>query len=192
MVKKVKKLGKTIKYSEDGDNDEIKGFRKGIKKSDLINSLSKEDLERLQKTRELQDMERGSLSYKIAIENDHVRRQKKEIERELMQSRINIAELRHNIIRLQEQLTSKQITEQLPGGSVMNESELTSFIQKNNLLAMREVDKIPLMLGHLRMIVGTHDYAKNEIYTLPDWESEVKTIAESLDKMGYSIFTHED
>ena len=50
-----------------------KGFRDGKKEEaieKLRNSLSKEELERIKSTRELDTLEKGSISYKLAVQQD--------------------------------------------------------------------------------------------------------------------------
>ena len=154
----------------------------------FIKSLTKEEIKRIRETREFETIKVGTPTYKIAILCDQLRQSLRTTKAHIAKRLWTIDSLSNNIDRLQLQLTTGEITEQMKQGIIMNKEELSSLIQHNRWLKDGEFSAVYALLADLRGLVGHKDLAKKVIMTIEEFDKFVLDIETYLKKYGYNLF----
>lgn len=168
-----------------------KGFRKGKEeelKTKLRESLTDEELQRIEQARAFEECKKGTFSYDLALNQDMVRRQIRELKDNINLMLWNIENIINVKSRCLDQIHSGEIIEPLDDKRIMNENELKTYMKKCERDALREVRGIATALAKLRTFVGLHDIAKNVLLTMEQYDSFVETVKEELSENGYEIF----
>lgn len=179
----------------------MKNERKGIDKKKMlkdakeneelvrfIKSLTKEEIQRIYDARAYDDIKPGTPTHKIALQCDALRRSMRKTKATIDKRVWSIGDLQNKINRLQSQLDSGKITEELKDGITMNEHELTTEIQHYKWTKDGEFYALFNLLAELRGVVGHKDVAKNVILTLEEFDDYVKQLNERVKKFGYDLF----
>ena len=169
-----------------------KGFRDGIKKEDLVTSLSKEEKTRILEQREFDSLDfnnKGSMSWKVALECDSVRGLKVAHELNIDNCLADIVNSKGRAEKLKVQLAKGEILEELKPGMPMTVLEVDLEIRTAGILIKRGVRAVLSELAQLRMIVGTRDVLKNIILTEDEYDGYTKMVEKALEGLGLQLFT---
>jgi len=163
-----------------------KGFRDGVSKEDIVN-LSVEEKQRIKDMRQLMDAPVGSLSYKIFLYSDQVRRMIRERKNTTKKRLWNIEDLGNQILRLKNQIDSEKITETLKDGMTMTPDEVRTSIKHRLWIRDGEAENIPYLLAETRSFVDHKDVAGNIIMSLGEFDKYARFVLNTLRGCGYEI-----
>lgn len=155
---------------------------------ELRKTLSQQELDHIQLSREAALFTRDSPTFKIFVCVDPLRVQYKQSSQKVQKCLWNIENCFNVKTRLSTQLQTKNITEQLKDGITMNEQEVLAEIEHSNWIMQDELNSVPQALWLMRGIVGQHDIANNVIVTREDYENYISSIDERLKKYGLSLY----
>jgi hypothetical protein len=155
---------------------------------EFVKSLTKEELARVKETREFDTIKPGSPTWRVALYNDSLRQQHRLITSTIKKRVWAIDDIQNKILRLEEQVKTGKITEELKPGITMTAEEVQTLIQHSRWLQEGEVRSIPKSLAELRSIVSHKDVAKNTILSMQEFDSYVKELEETIKKKGYELF----
>lgn len=168
------------------------GFRDG--KADEIReklreSLTKEELMRIEQTRKLDAIKRDSPSFHLVLFQDQLKIALRKSQFEIEKILWNVSDIANQLVRARFQLDSKNITEILDkSGTIMNEDELKSHIKYMGWMQRGEVIGISPILMNIRAVVGTHDLDKNSILTEVEFDEYVEKIKTEVQEKGFKLF----
>lgn len=178
----------------------MKGMRDGVDKEkllkeakanaelvDFVKSITKEEVERLVESRKFDNIEPGTLTYKIALYLDSLRRDLREKKMTIYKRLWNIRNVNNTSLRLNEQLKSGKITEILKDGVTMNAFEVTTELKHQEWLAVGEAEVIPQTLAEIRGLVGHFDVVKQVIMTEEQFDEYAGGILKELKELGYEV-----
>lgn len=156
---------------------------------EFIKSLTKEEVKWIKEQREFETIKPGTWTYKIAVVNDAIRSNIRQLKSKLNKRLWNIEDITNKIERLNEQLRTGEIYECVKDGMTMTKEELTNFIQHHEWLRKGEVDAIPMNLAEIRALVGHKDVARQVVMTVEEFDKMVGEVYEKLKAKGYDIFS---
>lgn len=166
-----------------------KGFRKGKSKLAILKELlSKEEYSRLKEQRALDDLKPGTISYRVALENDTVRRQRDELYEQVYNKVADIKNVRSRYNKLKIQIEKGLITDELRPGMTMTKEEVLFEVYKSDKLGWGLSKDLMPIFATLRAIVGSHDLVGNELLPEKTYDSFVLETEGEVAKSGYKIF----
>lgn len=178
-----------------------KGIRDGIDKSaivktaqeneairKMVETLTKEEMERILQQREYDTIEEGTPTYKIAVMCDTLRQNQRRLKGTISKRIWTISDVANTINRLQMQLDSGTVTEKLKDGVTMSQNELNVLINHNKWAKDGEFYALFPLLAELRALVGHKDVARNVIITQEKFDEYVDFIAAEVEMYGYNLF----
>lgn len=152
--------------------------------------ITQEEMDRIREQRQFDEFtaeDKDSLSWKIAVANDSLRRL---IDSKKFIIKNELAEIKNRSARkdkLKVQLLSGTIIEELKPGIPLNKGEVEYEIEKlDNLIEGTVKDLIP-KLANLRMLVGNLDVLGKVIMSLKDFDEFVYDIISRLEKNGCKL-----
>lgn len=154
----------------------------------FVETLKEGEIERIKQTRTFDSLSPGSNRWKIALLCDPLRQQLNLAKSKLEKRLWTIKDLNNKINRLNIQLTTGIITEKLNDNITMNQPEVESLIQNSIWLMNGEFNAVRLVLAEISGLVGHHDYIKNQIITLEQFDNLVEETNIYLNKYGYRLF----
>lgn len=158
-------------------------------KKEMVKTLSREEIDRLKKVREFESVKPGSWAYKIALECDQLRQQKNKWEVEIQKLILTLKSTINELSRLEEQLASGKITEELKPGIPMNEHELAAHMENKKWTASFVAKDLAVMLGNLRGIVEHKDYALRVIITDDEFEKFAERTITEVESLGFKVLS---
>jgi len=164
-----------------------KGFRDGVTKEDIL-EFTKEEQEQIRKQREFATIKRDSMSYKVALQCDDLRKIRDMTMMNIEKRLLNIKNTKLAINRMQVEVTSGVITREIRNGVKMTADELRLEIETAESMAYATALDIPTDLGKLRTIVGFTDVVKNVVMTEDEYDEYVRNVEKSLATFGYKLF----
>ena len=168
------------------------GFRKD-KKQEAIDklraSLSKEELQRIKETRELNYLTKGSISYKLAVQQDTLKMELRQNKLQITKMIWNVRDIANQLFRLKIQLDYGSITEKLNGtDTTMTKDELKTMIEHMTWVQTGEVVAIPSFLLKIRGLVDHFDIEKKKIISEVQFDQYVKDVETELKTLGFELF----
>ncbi len=166
------------------------GFRKDNKEAMLKrmkSSLTVEEAERLEETREHGQLVPGSWAYKIALRLDNVQQTVFKYKLDIEKTLWSIKNTSNAITRAKAQLDSGLITEKLKDDLVMNIDELRAHIEYMKWTQAVEVNQIPRVLGEIRMLTGHKNLIGEVIMTNEQFEQYVEDTIVKLKMLGFDL-----
>lgn len=165
-----------------------KGFRDGKTPDDYL-ELTDSEKDTIEKHRKLGEFKLNTIRWKVALMNDNVRRIKvrdmKNIELRLM----NMENTDLSIERMEEQIDSGEIFEELRDGVTMTKDELTLQIRRAENMMWADSKDIINDIVSLSSVVGCTDVTmKNIIMTEEEFDKYVREIEDKIQGLGYELF----
>ncbi len=168
------------------------GFRDGKleeAREKLRANLSEAELERIKQTREMDNVPKGSISYKLAMMQDPLMIELRNNKFKIQKMVWNIRNVNNQIARGQSQLDTNTITELVPETNVvMSKEELITWMKHMTWIQDGEVTGIPTFLMKVRAIVGHNDYEGKSIITEVEFDEYVTEVETEIKELGFSIF----
>ena len=157
-------------------------------KKEIMKTLTREEINRIKETRKLEMTEPGTWTYKIAVQCDILRRKKAQWLHEISKCLLTVKSIKNMVSRLEDQLASGKITEELKPGIIMNADELAHFIENQNWTASFAIKDIPMYLANLRNdCVGHKDVAKREIMSVEEFEKFAEEVIRRAETLGFKV-----
>ena len=166
----------------------IQGAKENAELMKFIQSLSKEEIERIKQVRDYDLITPGTPTHKIAVLCDSVREDFRQLKSTLSRRLWIIDSLRNNMDRLEHQLEVDRITEEMKNGVLMNKAEVKSLIQNNKWTQEGEFHALYKLFGQIRGFVGVRDVARNIIMTQEEFDKYVLDTKDHLIPYGYELF----
>jgi hypothetical protein len=161
------------------ENDELLKF---------VHSLNKAEIERIEQIRKFDMLKPKTSRYKVALLCDPLRQQLIKAITTLEKRLFNLDDIANKIKRLQIQLASQRITEQIKDGITMTEDEVKTLIKHHEWLQKGEADAIRLSLADISSIVGHKDYVKKDVMTEEQFNEIVKNAEKQMKHYGFDLF----
>jgi len=170
--------------------EETPGFRPGMDKKKIMKSMTDKDWERIEEQQAFGTYEKGSVTMRVALQNDTVRKEI-EVAKENIKTHVNrIRSLVAIIHQNDAKMISGKMGEHKNGLPIIKE-ELLFDNTASELMIKDELRRIPLEFAELRQIVGCTDLMKNQLLTIEDWEQLVADTEKEVKRLGYEIFDKE-
>lgn len=169
----------------------MKGFRKGMDeklKAKILGSLTDLDLEMIQRQRDYDETRKDSISAKILLENDPVRRNIIKLKDTINKMIVNIKHNKYIIDKFSGQLSSGKIDIELRPGVVMNKDELEIELETRRGIMWAESKDIVPNLAEMRVWVGRMDITKNVIMTEKQFDEYVMDVEKRLKSFGCELY----
>jgi hypothetical protein len=150
--------------------------------------LTADEKQRIEEQRKFLDIEPNTLSWKMALYVDPVKKGIRAHKLTIKKVLWNIENLLDKIKRYEEQIETGQVHEELKPGVLMNRSELILEINHARWIIEAEINGLVSEIAKIRVYVGIKDFAKVVIITLEEFEEYVKTIETKIKSLGYQLF----
>lgn len=166
----------------------VKQARENEELIQFVRSLTKEEISRIKEIRSFEELPLGSVSRKIALLNDALRRKRDQIKLTIKKTIWNIEDNTNMMRRLDRQIENDKITEKLKDGVTMTKSEVETMRRHQGWVRDSQANALVPFLGDLRTVVGIKDYDKNVILSLEEFDKYVLQVAEDVSRFGYNLF----
>lgn len=150
-------------------------------------TMSKEELRRVQQMRHFDTIEKGTPSYRIGLAADQLRLMWEQARNEVEKGIFNIKNLRAQQMRVVEQKGGGVVIEEVKEGIPMNNLELDALHAHHEYAIKAERKAIVVGLWQARGIVGQHDLANAVIVSEEDYDAYVENVDVRLRGLGVSI-----
>jgi len=155
---------------------------------ELRGQLSKDELQRIKQQREFQSISRDTNSFPLGLAVDPLRLQLRKAKSIVEKSLWQIQNLGAKINRIDADIASDNITEELRPGVLMNEEEATLQKKYSEWLIEGELQSLPMELWQMRGVVGQHDMAGNVIISEEEFDAYLSDVKERVKRMGHVLF----
>ena len=154
-------------------------------------SLTKTEIARIEEVRQFEALNKGTAGYKVAVENDQVRRSVTKAIRDIQQELWTIENQKNSILRHQTEVTSGVINSELKPGVPLTVDELKTQIKYEEWQNEGTAKDICIALGTLRSFVGHKDVIGKVVLDEGGYDGMVNDIEKSLAQLGFELFTVE-
>lgn len=154
-------------------------------------SLTKTELARIEETRKFETLNKGTAGYKIALENDQIRRSITKAIRDIQQELWVIENQKNSIRRHQTEVTGGVIQTELKPGVLLTKEELETQIKFEEWQNEGTARDVCIALGTLRSFVGHKDLIGRIIMDKEAYDGIINDIEKNLAQLGFDLFTVE-
>ena len=153
--------------------------------------LSQEDYNRIQERNKLDEFDKDSITYKILLQCDAVRRQKDKNILDVKNMLKEVKSLYTRINKFKAMLIAGNITAELRPGVLLTEEEVGYEIYAAETMAWGNAKDIPHSLWRLRYsAVGHKDLVGNELMKSDEFDKFVIEVKNELKTIGLSLFEY--
>jgi hypothetical protein len=156
-------------------------------KAKLISTLSDSELERIKMSRSFEELKKDSLSRKLALLNDPVRRGIVKFKSDIEKMFWDISNIKTQMARMRQQLLSGTIIDEIKPGILMNKDEIEVNIVHAQNLSENIAKDIITRLFEIRRLVGCHDPENKIIMDEEQFDVYANDIISRAKRLGYDI-----
>lgn len=163
----------------------LPGFRKGMTKKKIVQSLSEDDWEHLDALKAAEERKTNPESFRMFVLSDQAVRAKNNLIYNIKENCCSIRELEQAIYEnevLYERKESKKM-----GETLLSPEELLIMNDKMKVKQMRALDLVRNDLAKLFTHVGARGLDKQPYYSEDDWNELFKDCLEQLREIGIKL-----
>ena len=161
-------------------DEKVKGFRKGVTKRSLVQSMDDEDWKRLDDIKRAQELKvENEHAHRYWVEADQLKQEfyKKKIEAEEILLNIELRERKVNQIRVEIEKSSDELEK------INYELDIATLTTE----ARKAMSTLNVYLFNLYVFVGRTGFDDNVIFTEDQYESIVKAAMARLEKISFKL-----
>jgi hypothetical protein len=177
------------------NEEDNKGFRKGVTKESLMKSMTKDDWLRVDKMKEAETRSANEDAYKLFVLTDQAVTQKDFHAANARKACLDLMGAVRNRTKLQVQLLSGDIKEKDSNGFVYTAFDLEIDITNYENKIIQLTSLLRTALAGLYTYTGTHGLDRNEkvfkgniIYTEDDYNGFIQEIKDKLSKAKLNLY----